>query len=151
MIMITIISLVGLFSCSTEQLRLLSDSLTGAPRPQMTSTAENNVRVRAKGPVSGADVSAILQGYSDGKSTKSLAAEYCRSRTTISNILKRNHVKARALARPSDSDVARMSQLYESGLSLENVGKEVGFSAKTVYTHLLRKGITVRSTSRVQS
>ncbi|MGO2140764.1 MAG: helix-turn-helix domain-containing protein [Leucobacter sp.] len=135
---------MGLFSCNTEKLRLLKDSLRGTPQPQTAPAPEIKVQARAKAPVPGGEAAAILQGYSDGKSTKDLAVEYSRSRTTISNILKRNNVKVRTLASPSASDVARMAQLYKSGLSLKKVGKRVGYDATTVRANILKVGVKMR-------
>lgn len=91
----------------------------------------------------------IVQGYTAGKSTKQLARESGRSRSSISAVLKRSGIEMRTFREASEADIRMMVYLYESGLSLRRVAERVGFSERTVLNRLREAGIQTRNSQGI--
>lgn len=95
-------------------------------------------------PVTPKQAAVLVDGYLAGKSTKQLAAEYARSRATISAMLKRAEVEIRTFRASIPENIWEMITLYRSELSLIEVAERVGFPEKTVFTKLKRAGVKLR-------
>lgn len=70
------------------------------------------------GPVSEAEESEILEALKAGKTTREVADEFQRSRSTISDVARRNGLDLAELARMKKSDIARTCYASEARIKL---------------------------------
>ncbi len=137
MIMITIISLVGLSSCNTEQFGPLIDHLQDTQNrgeSAVLSRRQHQIQNRAK--ITPSEEALFTAEYLAGKSTKQIARESGRSRAAVSSAIKRSGVTIRSSRSSTKEDVQEMVALQASGMSLVKIADRLGFSEKTVWTQL---------------
>lgn len=142
--LITIIVLVGLFSCHANLLRLVHEHLVTSPMadagPQEPAKSVRGVRVQLITPE---QVQRVAQRYQEGRTVYELAAELSCHRTTISKTLKQQGITLRRV-KPTDSQIDVMVHLYGNGLSLATIGRQLGFDGMTVRKYLLERGVRMR-------
>jgi lambda repressor-like predicted transcriptional regulator len=92
-----------------------------------------------------AQVGDMAARYHEGATVYELAAEFCCSRATIAQRLKKAGFTMRLLS-PSPELVDEMTLLYESGLSLVSVAEHVGYCASTVQNYLRNRSVKTRDT-----
>lgn len=142
--------MVGLLSCYTEQLRPLSEHLQATQDRQKTEDSPKGTpKARTRAAITPAEEAHFIKEYVEGKSTKEIARESGRSRSSISAVLKRSGVEMRSFREASIEDIRMMVYLYKSGLSLRRVAERVEFSERTVFNQLRKAGIQTRSTQEL--
>lgn len=134
--MITIIILVGLFSCYAGQIdrgwQVLQDAQTSRPSDDEAGQRQAH---RSYARITSERLRLIVADYEAGMSAYDLAEKYGHNRGTIMKHLATAGVRSR-VAVPTDDEVAHWRKLHAQGLGFKTIARRVERNHKTVRKYL---------------
>ena len=131
--MITITSLVGVFSSHAKQLqqgwKLLQNSEVSRASTEVRSTPRSLPRITP------AKLKLMIADYESGMSAYELAEKYGHNRGTIMKHLAQAGVRSR-VAVPTDDEITHWRELHAQGFGFKTIARRVGRNHKTVRKYL---------------
>ena len=131
--MITITSLVGVFSSHAKQLqqgwKLLQNSEVSRASTEVRSTPRSLPRITP------AKLKLMIADYESGMSAYELAEKYGHNRGTIMKHLAQAGVRSR-VAVPTSDEITHWRELHAQGLGYKTIARRVGRSHKTIRKYL---------------
>ncbi|MGO2141768.1 MAG: hypothetical protein ACTH30_15320 [Leucobacter sp.] len=131
--MITIITLVGVFSSYAKQLeqgwRLLQEARTSPKSAELQQIPRSLARITNE------KLRLMIADYEAGMSAHELADKYGHNRGTIMKHLASAGIRSR-VAVPTDDEVLHWRELYAEGLGFKTIARRVGRNHKTIRKYL---------------
>jgi len=87
----------------------------------------------------------LITGYTEGKSTYTLAKEFCCHKNTVSGILKKNGVTVTNQKAINKLDVEGAIAMYENKCTLQMIADKYKVNPQLVARSLRANGVRIRS------